>query len=706
MRFTTSAVLRALTLLTFLVSGSLVAVAPAQAVDAPPAPPPGPVDFIRSLPSGITSGSLTTEWLPRAGNVKVSLVTIQTADKTTAETDAINVDAAKNSIGAASNYWNGMSGGRLSLSIVDVVKGFKTSARSDWNFDDILERVTKELGWIETANTSLVIFMPRNDVVVYGQGGNLGAGWSGGATSGRVLMPYPGTYTNTVMTHEFGHVFGLDHANSIQCSDGSSDSTASFGRLDNGNCWSRAYGNDTSVMGPTRAAIPTIDSYHYDLGSFGNGYEIRDAGTILGAKSFKVTPWAGTGDYRALKFTDPISNEVYYVELRMPVGYDAITAVSGNQGVQILKADPSDPAASMILMPNTKPYDGWYHPNLAWQGGRFTTAAGTTITIDSITSSAATITIRGKSPYSSYFKHVDSPSIYGKRPDGSFKSLTWSEYSDLGFPAYATLPAVSFVKNSWSTTIYAVDGTNKGKALSYADWTAYGQPAPVSYKLLAGTYFFSKFNDSVLYYYSPAGETTASQAQWTSAGSPTVSLPVRYVKYAWEPTIFKVESTAAGQAEYDAKVSALSFSDWSAAGYPTPMVTGFIGGSIASKYSNLPTIYLKSPSGNVHELTYAEWMAIPAAKRTFMDLGTGRFVKNSWSGAIYLVGSTYKGSHLNFAQWQSYGMPTPQTSTLIPGSSFVKLTGSTSLYYDSPAGLVTATNAEYVAAGSPAVVVR
>lgn len=706
MRLVSSRVLRALTLLAVLSSGTFLTAAPARAETTPPPPAPAPVDFIRTAPSGLSPGSLATEWLPRAGNVKVSLVTIQTADKTATETNAINVDAAKNSISSASNYWNGMSGGRLSLSVVDVVKGFKTSARSDWNFDDILERVTQELGWTETTNTSLVIFMPRNDVIVYGQGGNLGAGWSGGATSGRVLMPYPGTYTNPVMTHEFGHVFGLDHANSIQCSDGASDSTASYGRLDNGNCYSRAYGNDTSVMGPTRAALPTIDSYHYDFGSFGNGYEIRNAGTILGAKSFKVTPWAGTGDNRALKFTDPISNEVYYVELRMPVGYDAITAVGGNQGVQILKADPSNPAASMILMPNTRPYDGWYHPNLAWQGGRFTTAAGTTITIDSITSSAATITIRGKSPYSSYFKHENSSAIYGKRPDGSFQALTWNEYSDLGFPAFVTLPAVSFVKNSWSTTIYAVDSTGKGKALSYADWTAYGQPAPLSSKLLAGTYFFSKFNDSALYYFGPAGGTAATKSEWTAAGSPAITLPVRYVKYSWEPTIFKVEATVAGQSEYDAKISALSFASWSAAGYPAPQVTGFIGGSAASKYSNLPTIFLKSPSGNVHELTYAEWMAIPTAKRTFTDIGVGRFVKNSWSGAVYLVGSTNKGSHLNFAQWQSYGMPTPQTSTLIPGSSFVKLTGSSALYYDSPAGLVPATNAEYVAAGSPAVVIR
>ena len=517
-----------------LASVTLSLASPAHA-ESPPPPPP--VDFIRSYPA--TTPRLSTEqWVPRSGAVKVAIVTIQTADRTEGDTAAISIDAANNAVDAASTYWSGMSGGRLSLTISDRVIGFKTSARSDWNFDDILERVTKELGWVESPNNSLLVFMPRNDVVVYGQGGNLGAGWSGGPTSGRVLMPYPGPYTGPVVAHEYGHVFGLDHANSLQCTDGSADSTKTNGTLQNGNCYSRAYGNGTSLMGPSRAAFPTIDAYQYDYGSFGNGYEIQDAGTVLGAKSYQLTPWAGGGAGRAVKFRDPISNEVYYLEFRTPVGYDIATSVNGNRGVQILKASPSNPAASMIMMPDTRPYNGWFHPNLAWQAGTFTTATGTRVSIDYINSEAAGITIRPKSPYSSYFKHENSAVIYGKRPDGTFKSLSWGEYSELGTPAFVTLPAVLFVKNSWSTTIYSVDTTTKGKALSYADWTAYGQPVPVSSTLLAGTYFFNKFNDPTLYYSSPAGETTALASEWSAAGSPAITPPVSYVKYIWEPKIF------------------------------------------------------------------------------------------------------------------------------------------------------------------------
>jgi hypothetical protein len=703
MRFFTAPALPAVAALGLLTT-TLGLAGPAHAEETPP--PPGPVDFIRTNPSSVEPGVLTPEWMPRAGAVNVTLVTIQTADRSAADAAAINVNAAKNAIGASSSYWHGMSGGRLSLTVGNTITGFKTSARSDWNFDDILTTVTRELGWVERANTALVVFMPRNDVVVYGQGGNLGAGWSGGATSGRVLMPYPGTYTNTVVAHEFGHVFGLNHSNSLQCSDGSADSAVASGRLANRNCYSRHYGNGTSLMGPTRAAMPTIDSYHYDLGSYGNGYEIRDVGIATGSKSYQLTPWAGTAANRALKFTDPVSKEVYYLEFRMPVGYDSITAVNGNQGVEILKADPGDPAASLVIPPDTRPYSAWFHPNLARRSGTFTTAAGTQVTIDYISGGSAGVTIRAATPYTSYFKYENSSTIYGRRADGSFKALTWQEYSSFGMPAYATLPAVSFVKNSWSSTIYAVNSSGKGGALSFSDWTSYGQPAPVTSQLLAGTYFYSKFNDPALYYASPAGETTATQAQWSAAGSPAVTMPSRYVKYPWENTIYKVEATAVGQSEYAAKATALSFSAWAAAGYPAPANTPFVAGSTALKYSNLATVFLRSPANVLHELSFAEWMAIPAAQRTFTNMGTGRFVKNSWSGAIYLVGDNNKGTHVTFEQWKNYGQPAPQVSTLIPGSVFVKLSGNTALYYDSPAGLVPASNAEYVAAGSPAISYR
>ncbi len=689
---------RALLALALLGSGMLVTAPRALAeTDTPPR------DFIRSTPSPTQAAP---QWLPRSGAVRVTLVTVQTADKTASDAASINLGAATSAISAASNYWSSISGGRLSLMVSITVTGFKTSAGSDWNFDDILATVTRELGWVESPNTALVVFMPRNDVMVYGSPGNLGAGWSGGATSGRVLMPYPGAYTNPVVAHEFGHVFGLDHANSLQCTDGSADSRETNGKLDNGNCYSREYGNDSSLMGPAQGSIPAIDSYQYDFGSFGNGNEIFDAGTAVGTKSYTLTPWAGMAANRALKFCDPISREVYYLELRMPVGYDTGTAVNGNRGVEILKADPSNPAASLIIMPNTRPYNGWYNPNLAWQGGTFTTVAGTRVNIDYINGGAAGITIQGQSPYASYFKFENASTVYGKHADGTFKALGWNEYSSLGTPAVATLPAVQFVKNSWSSSIYIVESSGKGKALNFADWTAYGQPTPELSQLLPRTHFYNKFNDSTLYYSSPGGEATVTLPEWKQAGSPPIALPVRYVKYPWESTIYKEEATVSGQSESAAKVSAMNFAAWSSDGYPIPESMAFVAGSAAYKYSNLGTIFLKSPLGVIHELTYPEWTSIPADSRSFADVGVGRFVKNSWNGSIYLIGTDNKGSNLTYDQWKNYGKPNPETSALIPGSTFVKLAGDTTLYYDSPAGIVTATSVEYAAGGSPAVANR
>ncbi len=43
-------------------------------------------------------------------------------------------------------------------------------------------------------------------------------------------MPLPASLTNSVLTHEFGHVLGLMHANSLQCGSGAQDVRHEHGR--------------------------------------------------------------------------------------------------------------------------------------------------------------------------------------------------------------------------------------------------------------------------------------------------------------------------------------------------------------------------------------------------------------------------------------------------------------------------------------------
>ncbi|MGX9900417.1 hypothetical protein ACW0JT_11850 [Arthrobacter sp. SA17] len=67
------------------------------------------------------------------------------------------------------------------------------------------------------------------------------------------------------------------------------------------------------------------------------------------SKSYTLTAWAGTAPNRAVKFTDALSGEVYFLELRLPVGNDAATAVNGNRGVKIVQnGDQHQPVPSSL----------------------------------------------------------------------------------------------------------------------------------------------------------------------------------------------------------------------------------------------------------------------------------------------------------------------------------------------------------------------
>ena len=152
-------------------------------------------------------------------------------------------------------------------------------------------------------------------------------------------------------------------------------------------------------MGAAQYSIPAISSSFWDRGGFGRGDEIFNAGLASGIKQYTLKAWAGSEANRAVKFTDPKSKEVYYLELRLPVGYDTSTAVNGNRGVKIVQSGGATAASSLILMPSTLPFSGYYASNQVWQAGQtFTTYTGTRVTVDYVTSTSAGVTINA-SPF-------------------------------------------------------------------------------------------------------------------------------------------------------------------------------------------------------------------------------------------------------------------------------------------------------------------
>ncbi|WP_284987412.1 VCBS repeat-containing protein [Arthrobacter sp. fls2-241-R2A-172] len=327
-----------------------------------------------------------------SGDIRVRLVTAKLADNG----NPVSMAGAENAVVSTSNYWKAMTNNKLSMTVNSRVEGFQSKARSADSYGTIISTITSELQWSASPYTALVIFIPTSTL----SGNALGAGYSSGAYSGRVLMPQLSNFSNNVMSHEFGHVIGLMHADALQCGSGASDvGVNSDGRFTDPSCYIREYGDTTDLMGAAQYAQPVVSSTFWDYARLGRGDEIRDVGVATGVKSYTLKPWGGTDAQRAIKFTDPISKEVYYLELREPAGYDSYLGDAGrpqgNMGVKVVQRGGATIASSLILMPSTVPFtEPYYAKNHAWQAGStFTTYTGTQVTINAVSKTSASVTI-------------------------------------------------------------------------------------------------------------------------------------------------------------------------------------------------------------------------------------------------------------------------------------------------------------------------
>lgn len=357
---------------------------------------PGPIpvdDFVRpEVPERDIESEYTYVDQPLAGTIKTTLVTVKLADKTVEETNtAVPMAAAQASLSAASAYWSTQTAGRVNMSLIKAATALPSAARSTQSPNEIVDIVSRELGWTQTSYTALVMYIPGS----YLTNGAAGMAFSNGTVGGRIIMPQNSRLSTPVLTHEFGHTLGLDHANSLQCGSGISDvGPGPYGGFADSSCSIKTYGDNLDVMGISHYDfMPAIGAPFWEMGRFGNGNEIVDAGTVTTTKSLTLKPWAGTAAARAAKFTDPKSGEVYYLELRAPVGYDVGKAVGGNRGVKISQQGSGN--SSILLPPSTLPISGNYSSTQAWQAGStFRTHAGTQVIVESVSDSAAVVTLR------------------------------------------------------------------------------------------------------------------------------------------------------------------------------------------------------------------------------------------------------------------------------------------------------------------------
>ncbi len=220
----------------------------------------------------------------------------------------------------------------------------------------------------------------------------------------------------------------------------------------------------------------------------------------------------------------------------------------------------------------------------------------------------------------------------------------------------------------------------------------------------APSYFVTKY-DGTVWLVSSAEIRALSYEEWSAAGfPPPTPAPTDYVRYPWSSTISAV--TFFGEARERWVWRHVSFTEWSRAGFPTARIAGWIDGSVYYRWATSDQIFVQDVGGVRHALSYAEWR--DSGFEPFETRANQGFVRLTWDSSIAFLSDVRagQGGPIGYDRWRSEGFPQQATAPRFAGDQVWRVYGSPDIWYAGPTTNRRVNAQEWAAMGRPAPEVR